>query len=41
VQTIANRIIEITPKGLVDRQMSYDEYLESENVKELLETMYN
>jgi ATPase subunit of ABC transporter with duplicated ATPase domains len=41
VQTIANRIIEITPKGLVDRQMAYDEYLESENVKELLETMYN
>ncbi|MEL7658386.1 MAG: ATP-binding cassette domain-containing protein, partial [Bacillota bacterium] len=27
VQTIANRIIEITPKGLVDRRMTYDEYL--------------
>lgn len=40
VDTIANRIIEITPKGLVDRQMSYDEYLENENVKELLKTMY-
>ncbi len=41
VQTIANRIIEITPKGLVDRQMSYDEYLENENIKGLLEDLYN
>ncbi|MHB8124862.1 MAG: ABC-F family ATP-binding cassette domain-containing protein [Desulfitobacteriaceae bacterium] len=40
VQTIANRIIEITPKGFVDRQMSYDEYLENENVKILLEDLY-
>lgn len=29
IQTIANRIIEITPKGLVDRRMTYDEYLEA------------
>jgi ATPase subunit of ABC transporter with duplicated ATPase domains len=28
IQTIANRIIEITPEGLVDKQMTYDEYLE-------------
>lgn len=28
IQTIANRIIEITPDGLVDKQMTYDEYLE-------------
>ncbi len=41
VQTIANRIIEITPKGLVDRQMPFDEYIENENVKALLESMYN
>ncbi|MNN98692.1 ABC transporter ATP-binding protein uup [compost metagenome] len=27
VQTIANRIIEITPKGVVDKRMTYDEYL--------------
>lgn len=40
VQTIANRIIEITPNGIIDRQMSYDEYLENEHVKVLLETMY-
>jgi len=41
VQTIANRIIEITPKGIMDRQMSYDEYLENENVKQALEEMYS
>ncbi|RNC63185.1 MAG: putative ABC transporter ATP-binding protein YbiT [Candidatus Dichloromethanomonas elyunquensis] len=32
VQTVANRIIEITPNGLIDRQMSYDEYLESKDI---------
>lgn len=30
IQTIANRIIEITPDGIIDRRMSYDEYLERE-----------
>jgi len=34
VQTVANRIIEITPDGLIDRQMTYDEYLESEDTDE-------
>ncbi len=29
IQTIANRIIEITPDGLIDKQMTYDEYLET------------
>lgn len=40
VQTVANRIIEITPKGLIDRQMSYDEYLENEDIQKQLEEMY-
>lgn len=40
IQTIANRIIEITPNGVIDRTMSYDEYLESEEVKALRESMY-
>ncbi len=40
VQTIANRIIEITPNGIIDRIMSYDEYLESAEVKALRERMY-
>lgn len=41
VQTIANRIIEITPKGIIDRKMEYDEYLENEHVRALLENMYS
>ncbi|SEO13775.1 ABC-F family ATP-binding cassette domain-containing protein [Paenibacillus sp. OV219] len=40
VQTIANRIIEITPNGVIDRIMTYDEYLESAEVKALRERMY-
>ncbi|MDF2669250.1 MAG: ykpA [Paenibacillus sp.] len=40
IQTIANRIIEITPKGLIDRMTTYDEYLENPEVKRLRETMY-
>ncbi|MDF2814984.1 MAG: ykpA [Paenibacillus sp.] len=40
IQTIANRIIEITPSGLIDRMTTYDEYLESAEVKRLRETMY-
>ncbi|MFC5652915.1 ABC-F family ATP-binding cassette domain-containing protein [Paenibacillus solisilvae] len=40
VQTIANRIIEITPNGIIDRIMPYDEYLESAEVKALRERMY-
>ncbi|MFC4809843.1 ABC-F family ATP-binding cassette domain-containing protein [Paenibacillus sp. GCM10023250] len=40
VQTIANRIIEITPNGIIDRMMTYDEYLESDEIKALRERMY-
>ncbi|MBP2655931.1 MAG: ybiT 1 [Firmicutes bacterium] len=40
IQTVANRIIEITPRGLVDRQMTYDEYLENPDVKKLLDEYY-
>jgi len=40
VQTVANRIIEITPSGVIDKQMSYDEYLEDEKVQELRTKMY-
>jgi len=40
VQSVANRIMEITPKGLVDKRMTYDEYLEDERVKAQLEEMY-
>ncbi len=41
VQTVANRIIEITPKGTIDKLMSYDEFLQDNDVKELRKTMYN
>jgi ATPase subunit of ABC transporter with duplicated ATPase domains len=40
VQTIANRIIEVTPNGVIDKQMSYDEYLENEDVQKQIQTMY-
>jgi ATPase subunit of ABC transporter with duplicated ATPase domains len=40
VQTIANRIIEIGPKGMVDRPMTYEEYLQDDKVKELREKIY-
>lgn len=41
VQTVANRIIEFTPNGVIDRLMTYDEYLESAEVKALREKMYD
>ncbi len=40
MQTVANRIIEITPKGTIDRLMTFDEYMEDERVKYLREEMY-
>ncbi|MFZ4058338.1 MAG: ATP-binding cassette domain-containing protein, partial [Ferruginibacter sp.] len=40
MQTVANRIIEITPKGAIDRLMTYDEYLADDRVKALKEEMY-
>ncbi|WP_371371658.1 ABC-F family ATP-binding cassette domain-containing protein [Sporomusa aerivorans] len=40
IQTIANRIIEITPNGIVDRRMTYDEYLANADVKKQLADLY-
>lgn len=40
VQTVANRIIEITPKGIIDKRMSYDEYISDENIKAMREKMH-
>ncbi|MBS1921484.1 MAG: ATP-binding cassette domain-containing protein [Bacteroidetes bacterium] len=40
MQTVANRIIELTPKGIIDRLMEFDEYLADERVKLLREEMY-
>lgn len=41
IQTIANRIIDLTPKGIIDKQMSYDEYLESEELQKMVVEMYS
>ncbi len=41
VQTIANRIVELTPKGVIDRQMTYDEYLENEDIQALRKEMWS
>ena len=38
-QTIANRIIEILPGGIIDRQMTFDEYIESEEIDAIREKM--
>ncbi|WP_170006226.1 ABC-F family ATP-binding cassette domain-containing protein [Bacillus fonticola] len=40
IQTIANRIIEITPNGIIDKQMSYDEYLADAGVQKQREALY-
>jgi len=40
-QTVANRIIEITPNGVIDKYMSFDEYLDDSTVKELRNKMYS
>lgn len=40
-QTVANRVLELTPNGVIDRYMTFDEYLEDEKVQELRKKMYN
>ncbi|MEC5158552.1 ABC-F family ATP-binding cassette domain-containing protein [Chryseobacterium sp. MP_3.2] len=41
LETVCNRVIELTPKGIIDRQMTYDEYLADKKIKELQEQMYS
>lgn len=40
MQTVANRVIEITPNGVIDKRMTFDEYIDDEKVKALREEMY-
>ncbi|WP_028523524.1 ABC-F family ATP-binding cassette domain-containing protein [Runella limosa] len=40
IQTVANRIIEITPNGILDKMMTYDEYITDERVKAQREALY-
>jgi ATPase subunit of ABC transporter with duplicated ATPase domains len=39
--TVANRILEITPKGIIDRYMTFDEYLDDEKIREMRKQMYS
>ena len=41
INTIANRIIEITPNGIIDRHMTYEEYAEDAGVKERRAALYS
>lgn len=41
IQTVANRIIEITPSGLVDKLMEYDDYIADEELQAKIKAMYN
>ena len=41
IQTVANRIIELTPNGTIDKLMEYDEYISRDDIKELKDKMYN
>ena len=41
IETVADRIIELTPNGTIDKLMSYDEYIHDDQIKEQKATMYN
>ncbi|SDR88932.1 ATPase components of ABC transporters with duplicated ATPase domains [Polaribacter sp. KT25b] len=40
-QTVANRVIELTPKGVIDRYSTFDDYLSDPKIKELRDSMYS
>lgn len=40
-QTVANRVVELTPNGVIDRYMTFDEYMEDPKIKELRNKMYS
>ncbi|NBU80667.1 MAG: ATP-binding cassette domain-containing protein [Flavobacteriaceae bacterium] len=39
-QTVANRVLEITPNGVIDRYMTFDEYIDDEKIQEMRKKMY-
>lgn len=41
METVANRVIELTPKGIIDRLNTFDEYIEDERVKQMRAEMYS
>jgi len=40
IETVANRVIELTPNGIIDKMMDYDEYITSDHIKEMRARMY-
>ncbi|GHU64001.1 ABC-F family ATPase [Bacteroidia bacterium] len=40
IQTVCNRVIELTPKGVIDKIMDYDDYITSDDIKELRKKLY-
>jgi ATPase subunit of ABC transporter with duplicated ATPase domains len=40
IQSTCNRIIELTPNGIIDKLMDYDDYVSDDRIKELREKMY-
>jgi len=40
IETVCNRIIELTPKGIIDKQMDYDDYISDPKIHELRESLY-
>ncbi len=40
IQTVCNRVIELTPNGIIDRMMDYDDYILDEKIKEKRNSMY-
>ena len=40
IQTVCNRIVELTPKGIIDKQMDYDDYVTSDDIKAIRERLY-
>jgi len=41
IETVCNRMIELTPKGIIDKQMNYDDYISDESIKQLREKLYS
>jgi ATPase subunit of ABC transporter with duplicated ATPase domains len=40
-QTVANRVVELTPNGVIDRHTTFDEYMQDDKIKVLREKMYS
>jgi ATPase subunit of ABC transporter with duplicated ATPase domains len=40
IQTVANRVIELTPKGIIDKITEYDDYISNDELKERRKLMY-